>query len=64
MEKVLTCFKTYDVRGKLELELNENISYRIGRATAQYLRAKTVIVGFDARETSPMLAKALIRGYL
>ena len=38
----LTCFKAYDVRGKLGLELNEDIAYRIGRA-AQSLNAKTVV---------------------
>lgn len=30
----LTCFKAYDIRGKLGDELNEEIAYRIGRAYA------------------------------
>ena len=60
--KPLTCFKAYDVRGKLGEELNEEIAYRIGRATAQFLNAKTVAVGFDARATSPDLARSLVRG--
>ena len=38
------------MRGKLGLELNEDIAYRIGRATAQSLNAKTVALGFDAKE--------------
>ena len=42
--KSLTCFKTYDMRGKLGSELNENIAYRIGRAYAQHLNAKRVVV--------------------
>ena len=50
--KNLTCFKAYDVRGKLGEELNEGIAYKIGRATAQSLKAKTVVLGFDARATS------------
>ncbi|EPO5467086.1 TPA: hypothetical protein ACXNQJ_004663, partial [Enterobacter hormaechei] len=29
MEK-LTCFKAYDIRGKLGEELNEDIAWRIG----------------------------------
>ena len=58
----LTCFKAYDVRGKLGEELNEEIAYRIGRATAQFLNATTVVVGFDARATSPNLARSLGRG--
>ena len=32
---VLTCFKSYDVRGKIGDELNPEIAYRIGRATAE-----------------------------
>ena len=31
----LACFKAYDIRGRLGSELNEDIAYRIGRATAQ-----------------------------
>lgn len=58
----LTCFKAYDVRGKLGEELNEEIAYRIGRATAQSLKAKTVAVGFDARATSPDFARAVSHG--
>ena len=58
----LTCFKTYDVRGKLGQELNEDIAYRVGRATAQSLNTKTVAVGFDARATSPGLTDAVAKG--
>ena len=46
--KNLTCFKAYDIRGKLDEELDEDIVCRIGRATVQSLKAKTVVVGFDA----------------
>ena len=38
--KKLTCFKAYDVRGKLDEELTEDIAYRIGRATAQSQKLK------------------------
>ena len=58
----LTCFKAYDVRGKIGEELNDEIAYRIGRAVAQTFNAKTVALGFDARETSPFLAKAVAKG--
>ena len=60
--KNLTCFKAYDVRGKLGEELNEDIAYRIGRAAAQSQWATTVVVGFDARATSPDLARAVAKG--
>ena len=61
-EENLSCFKAYDVRGKLEEEINDEIAYRIGRATAQSQNAKTVAVGFDARATSPNLAQAVSHG--
>ena len=60
--KKLTCFKAYDVRGKLGEELDEDIAYRMGRATAQSQKAKTVVVGFDARATSPVLYRAVANG--
>ena len=50
------------MRGKLGEEINEDIAYRIGRAVAQSQKAKTVIVGFDARATSSDLARAVAKG--
>ncbi|MBB3323113.1 phosphomannomutase CpsG [Atlantibacter sp. RC6] len=61
MEK-LTCFKAYDIRGKLDVELNEAIAARIGRAFGEYLKPKTVVVGGDARLTSEPLKLALASG--
>ena len=58
----LTCFKAYDIRAKLGADLNEEIAYRIGRSVAETLKAAQVIIGYDARETSPMLAQAAARG--
>ena len=39
MSSLLTCFKAYDIRGKLGSELNEDIAYRIGRAYGEIGRA-------------------------
>lgn len=58
----MACFKTYDIRGRLDEEINEDISYRIGRAFALVTEAKTVVIGGDARETSPLLTAALANG--
>ena len=58
----LTCFKAYDIRGKLGEELNEDIVYRIGRAFAQFIQPKTVVVGGDVRLTSEALKMALANG--
>lgn len=60
--EALTCFKAYDVRGRLGSELNEDIAYRIGRAYAQHLNAKRVVVGCDIRKSSESLKQALARG--
>ena len=58
----LTCFKAYDIRGEIGVNIDEDIAYRIGRAVAQHFGAKSVVIGFDARETSPALAAAAARG--
>ena len=58
----LTCFKAYDVRGEIGVNIDEDIAYRIGRAVAQHFRAKSVVIGFDARETSPAFAAAASKG--
>lgn len=60
----LSCFKAYDIRGKLGTELNEDIAYRIGRAYAQHTGAKRVAVGGDVRPTSEPLKQALARGLM
>ena len=61
MEK-LTCFKAYDIRGQLGKELDEGIAYRIGRAYAEFLMPKNVILGGDIRLTSESLKVALSDG--
>jgi len=58
----LTCFKAYDIRGKLGEELNEDIAYRIGRAYGELLSPKTIVLGSDVRLTSEGLKLALARG--
>ncbi|ASU23349.1 phosphomannomutase CpsG [Vibrio qinghaiensis] len=67
--KELTCFKAYDIRGQLGTELDNDISYRIGRAYGQFLKSendtdKTVVVGGDVRLTSEELKKALANGLI
>ena len=62
LENSLTCFKTYDVRGKLGDEIDGDIVYRIGRAVAQTLKATSVVVGFDTRQTSNGFASRAAEG--
>jgi phosphomannomutase len=58
----LTAFKAYDVRGRIPDEINEPLAYDIGRAYAGFVQPRTVAVGYDIRESSPGLARALTRG--
>ena len=60
--ELLTCFKAYDIRGKLGSELTEDIAYRIGRAYGEYLKPKKMVVGGDVRLTSESLKLALAKG--
>ncbi len=58
----LTCFKAYDIRGEINVNIDDDVAYRVGRAVAQHFGAKTVVIGFDARETSPAFAQAAAQG--
>lgn len=60
----ITCFKAYDIRGKLIEQLDEKVAYRIGLAFAQQMQAKTVVVGGDVRLTSAPLKLALSAGLI
>lgn len=71
IEKV---FKAYDVRAIYPEPLSEDVAWRIGNATAQFLRTtlsgydrsdprmNTLIVGRDMRKHSPSLQRAFIEG--
>lgn len=61
MEK-LNGFKAYDIRGKVPSELNSELAYKIGRAFANYIKAKKIIVGYDIRKSSLELSESLIKG--
>lgn len=62
MTDEISCFKAYDVRGRVPDQLNADIAYRIGRAYAEFLKPKQVVVGYDIRLSSRELCAALSRG--
>ncbi|MFN3162497.1 MAG: phosphomannomutase [Pseudohongiellaceae bacterium] len=62
MTDEITCFKAYDIRGRIPDQLNADIAYRIGRAFVEYLAPKSVVVGYDIRLTSQELCTALTNG--
>ena len=55
-------FKTYDIRGVYGKEIDEQLVYRIGRALARHLPARTWLLGYDAREHSAALYRAVAAG--
>lgn len=58
----LTCFKAYDVRGRLGEELNPDVARTIARAFAMELGARRVVLGHDPRASSEELAAAVSEG--
>ncbi|KAF0171580.1 MAG: phosphomannomutase [Rhodobacteraceae bacterium] len=60
----LSCFKAYDIRGRLGAELNEDVARRVGRAFAEVLGARRVVLGRDCRASSAALAAAVAEGLL
>jgi phosphomannomutase len=70
-------FKAYDVRALYPNPLNEEMAWKVGHATGQFLkrnrqhvapdqrvaREDAVVVGRDMRPSSPDLAKALTDGF-
>ena len=60
----LDCFKAYDIRGKVPDQLDTDIAFRIGRAYAEELSPRKVVVGRDIREESPQLADAVAEGLM
>ena len=58
----LSCFGTYDIRGKIDDEINEKLAYRIGSAVAKKFNALQVVVGYDARASSPRLSNSVVKG--
>jgi phosphomannomutase len=58
----IDCFKAYDIRGQIPNQLNADICYRIGNATAEFLDARCVVVGRDMRLSSEEFAVSVSRG--
>lgn len=62
MTEPLSCFKAYDIRGRMPDEINEDIARRIGRAFGEFLAGREVVVGHDIRLSGPALSAAVSRG--
>ena len=60
----LSCFKAYDLRGRVPDQLNPVLAEKIGRAYVEITGARKVIVGYDIRLSSPDIAEALSSGLM
>jgi phosphomannomutase len=60
--KSITCFKAYDLRGRIPDELNDDVAYRVARGYAQFLKPQRIVVGRDIRLSSAALTDAVCRG--
>ncbi len=58
----MKAFKAYDIRGVFGSEVTPELAYQVGRCLPALLNAKTVLVGRDARTSSPALRDALVQG--
>jgi phosphomannomutase len=58
----LGCFKAYDVRGRVGVDLDDGIVARIAQGFATHLKARQVVLGHDSRATSPALHRAAAAG--
>lgn len=60
----LTCFKAYDIRGRLGVDLDAGIARRIGRGFARALGARRVVLGRDIRASSQALSDAVAQALM
>jgi phosphomannomutase/phosphoglucomutase len=58
----LSCFKAYDIRGRVPEELDVTLAYRLGQALHAQLGPGAVVLGRDVRLSSPALQTALSDG--
>ena len=57
-------FRAYDIRGVYPTDIDEEAYYRIAKGYVYLFKPKSMVVGMDARQSSPPLKASLIRGFL
>ncbi|MFO7760496.1 MAG: phosphomannomutase [Desulfobia sp.] len=58
----LSCFKAYDIRGRVPEELDRDLAWRIGRAYSHLFKPSSMALGHDIRLSGPELCAALADG--
>ena len=59
-----SCFTAYDVRGRIGLNFDAHTAGRIAAAFGCVLSARSVVVGRDVRESSPIIHDAVVNALL
>ena len=62
IDQSLSCFKAYDIRGRLGDEISDVLAKKIGMAYAALINPSTVVLGGDVRHSSESLKQALSDG--
>ena len=57
-------FRAYDIRGVYPTDIDEEAYYRTAKAYVHLFKPSTMVVGMDARISSPQLKASLTRGFL
>ncbi len=57
-----SCFKAYDIRGRVPEDLDEDLCHDLGLVFAREFQTGRVVVGMDVRLSGPSLAAALSEG--
>ncbi len=57
-------FRAYDIRGIYPQDIDEQAYYRIAKAYVYLFKPTTMVVGMDARTSSPPLKASLVDGFL
>lgn len=62
-------FREYDIRGVYQTDFDNDFAKRLGKAFASFLKTEqgeipTVSIGYDARLSSPSIAKSLTEGFI
>lgn len=64
VNNALSCFKAYDIRGRIPDEFNLEIARQIGLAFTAEFSLKNVCIGYDMRLTSYEIARVLAAGFM
>lgn len=59
---VSACFKAYDIRGAVPAEIDDEFVFKLGLASGFVFNPETVVIGHDARLSSPGFSQALVKG--